>query len=307
MAATAKGHDMQRVSREHTVPVHKRYQVREPVAEVALGESFVVETINFRTPIVRTPADANPAEYREREETGPIFVKGIEAGDVLAIHVEEIQPVGHASGGWWDDPQVNSFLPIEGERVHFPGGLWAPTRMMIGDIYVTPAGTVGGNPWDNGGNMDFNDVGPGNTLCLRAELDGGLLVLGDVHACQGDGEVLGLGAECAADVQIRITRDERFLPERPLVVRDDAFVAIACRRPYHAARDLAARDAAKLLARITGVTENEAFLFATTVGSLRNGAVWPMGKTSPSGEPNTIPLVVGLEVPLYDWGLARPA
>ena len=30
------------------------------------------------TPVIRTPADANPAVYREREETGPIFVRGIE-------------------------------------------------------------------------------------------------------------------------------------------------------------------------------------------------------------------------------------
>jgi acetamidase/formamidase len=32
----------------------------------------------------------------------------------------------------------------------------------------------------------------------------GLLVLGDVHACQGDGAILGLGAACAANVTLRI-------------------------------------------------------------------------------------------------------
>ena len=38
------------------------------------------------------------------EETGPIFVHGIEPGDVLAIHIEDINPEGHASGGWWRRP-----------------------------------------------------------------------------------------------------------------------------------------------------------------------------------------------------------
>jgi amidase len=283
---------MKRLSREWTVPLEKRYQVREPVAEVELGETFVVETINFRTPIIRTAADANPAQYREREETGPVFIQGIRPGDALAIHLEAIQPVGHASGGWWDAPGVNSFLEIANGRVHFPGGLWAPRRLMIGDIYVTPEHLPCPNPWDNGGNMDFKDVAPGHALCLQAQLEGGLLVLGDVHAAQGDGEILGLAAECAADVTLRVTRDETFLSERPLVVKPQSFIALACREDYVEARDLAVKDATAVLSRLTGCTEKEAYLYVTTVGDLRNGAVWYMGHER---QP---PLVVGVEVPI---------
>ena len=161
---------MKRATRDRTVPVQRRYQVHEPVAEVDLGEAFVVETINFRTPIVRTSEDANLKEYREREETGPILVRGIQPGDALAIHIEDIQPEGHASGGWWRKPDENSLLEIRGGRVLFPGGLSSPVEMMIGDIYITPEGTVGGNPWDNGGNMDFKDICAGNTLLLKAGL-----------------------------------------------------------------------------------------------------------------------------------------
>jgi amidase len=287
---------VQRISRQKTVPPEKRYKAVEPVAEVDLGETFIVETVNFRTPVIRTPDDANPETYREREETGPVYVRGVEPGDVLAIHIEDIRPEGHASGGWWDDPKVNSFLEIRDGKVHFPGGLTAPVHMMIGDIYVTPSEPCP-NPWDNGGNMDFRDVAAGGTLCLRAERDGGLLVLGDLHAAQGDGEVLGLGAECAGEVTLRITKDERFASPRPLVIKPDSFVCIACRREYHEARDLAANDAADVLARVAGVTREEAFLYVTTVGGLRNGAVWGMGKTEP-GWLRDMPVVVGLEVPL---------
>jgi len=288
---------MQRITRDHTVPVEKRYQVHEPVAEVELGESFIVETTNFRTPIIRTPADVNPQTYREREETGPIYIQGIEPGDVLAIHIEGIRPEGHASGGWWDDPQVNSFLRLEEGKVHFPGGLWAPQRMMIGDIYVTPARQVS-NPDDNGGNMDFKDIMPGNTLFFKAQLPGGLLVLGDVHAAQGDGEILGLAAECAAEVTLRITKDDTYLSERPTIRKPGSFVSIACRHDYAAARDLAVDDAKKILARLTGCSEAEAHLYITTVGDLRNGAVWAMGRSEPEWV-KTLPLVVGVEVPLY--------
>jgi acetamidase/formamidase len=144
--------------------------------------------------------------------------------------------------------------------------------------------------------MDFKDVAPGNALCLRAELDGGLLVLGDVHAAQGDGEVLGLAAECAADVALRITKEDLLTSDRPLVRKPDSFVAIACRRDYAEARDLAVEDATQLLARAAGCSEPEARLYVTTVGDLRNGAVWAMGRTEPEWV-RTMPLVVGLEVP----------
>jgi amidase len=289
---------MQRIPRDKTVPQDKRYQVREPVAEVELGETFVVETINANTPVIRTPADANPTVFREREETGPIFIRGIEDGDVLAIHIEDIQPVGHAFGGWYVEQGVNSFLEIAGDNVLFPGGLWAPLAMMIGDIYVTPpAAAPIPNPGDNGGNMDFKDIAGGNTLCLRAELPGGLLVLGDAHAVQGDGEILGLAAECAADVTLRITRDEAFLSDRPLVIKPDSFVALACREDLSEARNLAVRDATSVLARLTACTPEEAYLYVTTVGDLRNGALWPLGKTGPE-RMTRIPLVVGVEVPV---------
>ena len=281
---------MKSISREHTVPANRRCEIQDPVAEVELGEAFLVETVNFRTPIVRTPQDANPGEYREREETGPIAVKGIDAGDVLAVHIEDIQPEGHASGGWWRDPDENSFLPIEGERVHFPGGLWAPRRMMIGDIYVLPSAPCS-NPHDNGGNMDFKDVAAGNTLLLRAQVPGGLLVLGDLHAAQGDGEMLGLAAECAGEVRMRVTRDDTYYPRLPTIVKSSSFVSIASRKDYAEARDVAVEDAKRILARVAGCTEEEAYLYIMTVGDLRNGAIWPMGK-------HDMPLVVGVEVPL---------
>jgi amidase len=287
---------LKRLTRDHTVPCPKRYQVREPALQVELGESFVVETINFRTPIVRSSADANPAVYREREETGPIFVKGIAPGDVLAIDILDITPEGHASGGRWDESGRNSLLEISEDKVHFPGGLAAPLRMMIGDIYVTAATLPRANPWDNGGNMDFKDVAAGNTLCLKAELEGGLLVLGDLHAAQGDGEIGGLGAECAGEVTLRITRDTVFRSERPLLRKLNSFVCIACRYDYAEARNLAAQDAAKALSHLRGCTEKEAFLYVTTVGDLRNGAVWALGRKKPDGT-EQLPAVLGLEVP----------
>lgn len=285
---------MQRISRTQTVPPERRYRVMEPVTQVELGESFLVETINFRTPIIRTAADANPVAYREREETGPVYVRGIAPGDVLAIDIEDIQPEGHASGGWWRDPSENSFLEIADGNVHFPGGLVAPVQMMIGDIYVTPASPCT-NPDRNGGNMDFRDVAAGNTLYLRAEREGGLLVLGDLHAAQGDGEILGLAAECAGLLRLTIRKDEIYRPVRPLIRKARSFVCLAFGQDYAGARDQAVNDASDILARAAGVTREEAYLYVTTVGDLRNGAVWMMGRRDLTWQ---APLTVGVETPV---------
>ncbi|MCK4283431.1 MAG: acetamidase/formamidase family protein, partial [Candidatus Brocadiae bacterium] len=135
----------------------------------------------------------------------------------------------------------------------------------------------------------------GNTLCLKAQLPGGLLVLGDLHAAQGDGEILGLGAECAGEVTLRIHKDERYRSDRPLVCKRETFVCIACRRAYSAARDLAVDDAKKVLARITGCTEQEAYLYVTTVADLRNGGVWMMDARD-RAQHERVPLTVGVEV-----------
>ena len=65
---------------------------------------------------------------------------------------------------------------------------------------------------------------------------------------------------------------------------------------YAEARDLAVDDAKKILTRLAGCTEGEAYLFVTTVGDLRNGAVWGMGKPESSSDAH-LPVVLGVEVP----------
>ena len=59
-------------------------------------------------------------------------------------------------------------------------------------------------------------------------------------------------------------------------------------------------DAKKMLARLEGCTEGEAYLIVTTVRDLRNGAVWYAGRD------HAPPLVVGLEVPLPDPARREP-
>ena len=78
---------------------------------------------------------------------------------------------------------------------------------MIGTIWTAPpiekryAGT---HDAANGGNIDCPELSAGNTIYLPVSVPGGMVSIGDVHACMGDSEFSGYAMETAADVHIRI-------------------------------------------------------------------------------------------------------
>ena len=249
-----------------------------PAITVDPGETILVEMINHMTPIVRGPDDLHAhgsPGYREREETGPIHVRGAGAGDALAIRIEKIEPVGlpHAHGGGpLRDayPQQPMIFPQADGRCELPGGLSVAIRPMIGHIYTAGPPSAEPSPFpDNGGNMDFTEISPGNTLFLPVCRDGGLLVLGDVHAFQGDGELYLEGGECAADVTITLGIDRKYRHPRPLVETPESLIGLGCRGGLFESIQLVLEDMTALVARLAGVGERDAYVFCAMAGSLR--------------------------------------
>ena len=55
-----------------------------------------------------------------------------------------------------------------------------------------------------GGNMDYNGFVAGTTVYLPVFVEGALFHLGDVHAVQGDGEIVGTGIEISAEVKFTV-------------------------------------------------------------------------------------------------------
>lgn len=276
---------MKRLTREHLIPLNARYKIFEPAIEINAGETIAVETINHMTPIVWDEKDLHPhgsPEYKERQETGPINVRGAKPGDCLAIRIDDIKILGlpHAQGGGplkKEFPQKPLGFPVREGRCLFPGGLSIPVTPMVGDIYTTP---LSQNPpyYDHGGNMDFTEVRPGNTLFLPVYQPGSLLVLGDVHAVQGDGEIYGEGAECAAEVTITIDIDRIYNSPRPLVETPDALISLAGRSSLFESIQLVIEDMTKLVSRLYKVKQEEVYIFCAVVGSLRfSGCVAEQG------------------------------
>ncbi|NLW06908.1 MAG: hypothetical protein GX039_02840 [Clostridia bacterium] len=216
----------------------------EPLLTVKPGEKFKVETEdNFEQVLIKkgtgvfseqdlpalksVPLRANPV-------AGPIYVEGVEPGDVLAVHIWDIIP---GEKGWtgtvqgmgvlkdktgWEECHGNyahiiNHLPgpsgttSDGTAVfEINGHKWTwPLNPHIGTIFTCPQKGRGipntlttQGPW--GGNQDIRDVCKGNTIYLNCFNEGGLLFLGDVHASQGDSELTGMADETYAEVTLSV-------------------------------------------------------------------------------------------------------
>jgi len=106
---------------------------------------------------------------------------------------------------WVIDPERNLVRMREpvSERIR----LEFPAHPFLGAIGVPPAeeeAPTSGPAGHWGGNMDYKEIREGVTLYIPVYHPGGLLMFGDGHAAQGDGEALGSGVETSLDVELRV-------------------------------------------------------------------------------------------------------
>jgi acetamidase/formamidase len=166
---------------------------------------------------------------RGNPQTGPIYVEGAEPGDTLKVRFERIWP--NRSHGFCSrriaphvlepgDPNTVDLsdrltfrLDFENSTATVEGGpsslsdLTVPIQPMLGCFGVAPArgqaiSTATSGPY--GGNMDYKGFAPGVTAYLPVFVEGALFHLGDGHAWQADGEILGTGIEISMDVTLTL-------------------------------------------------------------------------------------------------------
>jgi len=257
---------MQRLSREKHV--YELSADGELAYTIDLGETVIVEVWDAFAGRYTVRKDEEDDEARANPATGPIYVNGIEPGDIVAIEILDIelidQGVLHLGSGW-------KILDIDDGMAVYSQNLKIPVRPMIGVIGLAPdEGTMDcRTPSDQGGNMDTNDVCPGSTLCLKAQVPGGLLVLGDVHAYMGEGESNGMGIEVAADVTLRVNKWDEDLSSRPFIVREDALISIASEDTLDNAAWKAVEEMQKIAMSTLRVDAHEARLLVGLLGNVR--------------------------------------
>ena len=164
-------------------------------------------------------------------QTGPFYLEGAEPGDTLRVRFDSIRPnrkrgvtgalvaahvvdphfvpeLGERNGeDWWELDLERRTARLEDP----PPGLESlgelPLDPMLGCFGVAPpqgqaisCATSG----QHGGNMDYRGFREGVTVDFPVFAEGGLFHLGDGHALQGDGEIVGTGIEVSMDVEFSL-------------------------------------------------------------------------------------------------------
>jgi acetamidase/formamidase len=166
----------------------------EPVASIEPGDSIVFPCLNARWQWNSDDEDGRP-EGAGHALFGPVEIRGAKARGTLVVHIEEVVP----------RPWGVTFA--DGERFMWAldGSTWrmgahevaaAPFLGVIGMPPDEPGEHSTGPPRRWGGNIDCKLLVAGTTLYLPIPVDGALLMAGDGHGAQGDGEVSGTAIEC---------------------------------------------------------------------------------------------------------------
>jgi amidase len=252
----------------------------EPVATIAPGEQFIVETNSAFGEFPLGPGDDLSGLDVARCDplTGPIAIEGAMPGDVLEVHIDDLQVEGlGAQGvipeiGILDWPRLPlEFLAIEDDEIVFPGGVRLAVRPNLGCIGVAPSGEAVPSvlPGDHGGNLDTRFVCPGSVIELPVFHPGALLFMGDCHQLQGDGELCGVAPETDAVVTLRCFVRRGSAPlARPRIRTADRLMFIGSALTLEEAGALATADLLRALVTEKGFTEDLAYLLLTMKADL---------------------------------------
>ncbi|MFH1086619.1 MAG: acetamidase/formamidase family protein [Chloroflexota bacterium] len=191
-----------------------------PAYVVEPGETFVVETqdaMDGQIPALgRCVAEVDAS--RANPMTGPIAIAGARPGQTVALQILEIAVDAQ---GWMSRSPVGIVNPIRHNLAEFVPGVVLPVRPMIGVLGVAPAqgSYTGRDATPSGGNYDLQAYGAGATVFFRVQAPGALVVMGDVHALQADGECSGTGIEIGARITLRAHLLEEGLSAWPYFYR----------------------------------------------------------------------------------------
>ncbi|MDB5077824.1 MAG: Acetamidase/Formamidase [Chloroflexi bacterium] len=214
------------IHRFHPTHYYPTIGSHEPVLRIAGGDSVITTTIDAWGQDLH----GNQVGPRPNPQTGPFYVEDAEPGDTLVMHIDHLTPnrdngfcktvlapnvvdpesvadlPGEAPVADWHIDRANGIATLRSPETRL-GAFTVPLAPMLGCFGVAPedgqaisTATSG----EFGGNMDYRGFVAGVTVYFPVFVPGALLHLGDGHAAQGDGEILGTGIETSLDVQFTV-------------------------------------------------------------------------------------------------------
>jgi acetamidase/formamidase len=220
-------------------------------------------------------------------QTGPFYVEGAEPGDTLVVHIDSIEL--NRDWGWggsipyfgvlapeyktsmvtppvpdhlfiWhlDNNRKTATLDMPNSKV---GKVEVPIRPFFGTIGTAPSGKECISslvPGTHGANMDFNEVVAGVTMQFPVFEPGALLMVGDGHAAQGDGEIDGAAIETSFNTRLTVDLIKGKKINWPHMITDNEIMSIGSTRPMVDALRLACTDMVNWLMQDYGFDKYDA-------------------------------------------------
>ena len=271
---------MKRLTRQQIV--YSLDKQHPPAIEIDAGEVLLLETYDARTGTIHSAADLldHPHPVGTNPATGPIYIRGAQPGDSLAVEILQIDLADEgflavkAHIGLLAE-QAKRFetrmIPIRDNQVIFSERIHFPVRPMIGVIGTAPAseGIITGDAGTHGGNMDNRYIMAGATVHLPVNVLGALLGIGDIHASMGDGEITMVGLEICAEVTVRVNLHKNRPCRRPWIETTEDWVTTGDDLdPAHACR-IAAQEMVTLLQDKLDVSFEEAYMLMSARGDVQ--------------------------------------
>jgi acetamidase/formamidase len=218
----------------HFQPTHYHTTIgsHEPVLRIDDGDTVITTTVDA----FGKDASDTSVTPRGNPQTGPFYIEGAEPGDTLFVQLDRISPnrtIGYTGSvvaanvvepgyvrelperelaEWRIDNQRGAATLIKPETKL--GNLTIPLAPMLGCFGVAPPRAQAistATSAEHGGNMDYRGFVAGVTVYFPVFVPGALLHVGDGHATQGDGEIVGTGIEISMEIQfsVRVTKGKR--------------------------------------------------------------------------------------------------
>jgi len=246
-----------------------------PAARIASGDTVITHTRDASNdafqPTMKTVAEGHLDLARVNPQTGPFYVEGAEPGDTLKVHLDKVSV--NRDWGWGGAlpyfgalaPEYKTMMvtpPVQDQLfiwrldrsrnvavLNMPkskiGKVEVPIRGFFGTIGTAPYGKECISslvPGTHGANMDFNEVVEGVTMYFPVFERGALFMIGDGHAAQGDGEIMGAAIETSFDVQFTVEVIKGKKINWPRLENQQYIMSIGSTRPLIDALRLACSD-----------------------------------------------------------------
>lgn len=233
----------------------------EPVQSVDPGGSVSFHAFN-----ARWRWDAETQEDKPEDGghalAGPFEVRGARAGQTLVVRIDEVTPRDWGEN-WGDGERFEWRRDGDAWRMGAHVVRYDPFLGVIGMPPPEPGIHSTGPPRRWGGNIDCKLLVAGTTLYLPIPVDGALLMAGDCHGAQGDGEVSGTAIECPLE-RGTLTLDVSDLELRSPIARTrDAWLAFGFDEDLDVAAAQATETMLDLMERELGISRKEALAVAS--------------------------------------------